>query len=520
MTVDVICKEVAEKAEMWQRTRDAAAGGHAVRKGGKAYLPELSDQTADEYKAYMNRALFIDATGRTQDAMTGLVFMKEAIIEIPDNFEPYLGNIDMSGMDWQEFASGIIDDQQQTGWGAIVVMHNGDPLNPGTAKERSGRAFLAYYNAESVIGWKWGLVGNQRELTQLRIKECVSAPTADEFSEAEIEQIRVYSTTPNGVTERIYQLLEDEKTKKPVWKLVRTSPLMMAGKPMRSIPARLVAADGKRKPGKAPLSALAEINLSHWRTSADYEHALHFCGLPTPYATGVSNPSTPSADLFSALDASNQSALGLENSVRPASSSSSPSIKLGSSKVITFENAQAKFDYLVLPVEGIGALKEALTGKEQLMAVQGARMLAAQSGQPESGEALAIRRSAETSPLVKLTNTVSEAMEDCLAIAVSWDGGDGDKVTFRLNTEFVNADMDPQAVTALLGALNAGAISLDTFLFNMQRGNKLAPGTTIDDEKAAIADGPQPLGLAGDPFAAPSANNNNPPNVDPTASGN
>jgi hypothetical protein len=504
MTVDAIHPDVAEKTDMWRRTRDAARGEYAVRKAGETYLPKLSDQTADEYRNYSGRALFIEATGRTQDAMTGLVFAKEPVAEVPKGFEAYLDDIDGSGKDWQEFASEIVDDQQETGWGAIVVMHSGDPLNPGTRDAPSGRAFLQYYPAESVFNWAWGKVGAGRQLTSLRLKECADAvDPKDEFNTISVEQIRVYTVLPGGVTERIYQFLEDPATKKKEWKITRNAPLIADGKPLQSIPARLVAADGKRKPGKAPLSPLAGVNLSHWRTSADREHALHFCGLPTPFATGVSTPNRPKSDIFSALDASDNSELGRENIIRSAGIERSPSIKLGSSTVITFENPDATLQYLTMPVEGIGALQSALKDKEQLMAIQGARMLAAQSSQPESGEALAIRRSAETSPLAKLTNAVSEAIEDCLAIAISWDGGDGEKVTFRLNTEFVDNDIDGPTITALLGAVNAGSLSLDTFIYNMQKGGKLAPGMTVEDEKAAIADGPQPTGmLGGDPFGA------------------
>lgn len=68
--------EYKEFAPVWKRCRDAATGQRAIQKGLTSYLPALAQQDDTEYKSYQSRALYYNATGRTVDAMTGLVFRK------------------------------------------------------------------------------------------------------------------------------------------------------------------------------------------------------------------------------------------------------------------------------------------------------------------------------------------------------------------------------------------------------------------------------------------------------------
>jgi hypothetical protein len=49
-----------------------------------AYLPALKDQTPDDYKAYIMRADYFNATARTLDGLVGMVFRKEPTVTIPD----------------------------------------------------------------------------------------------------------------------------------------------------------------------------------------------------------------------------------------------------------------------------------------------------------------------------------------------------------------------------------------------------------------------------------------------------
>jgi len=66
-----------------------------------------------------------------------------------------------------------------------------------------------------------------------------------------------------------------------------------------------------------------------------------------------------------------------------------------------------------------------------------------------------------------------------------WDGITGD-ISVKLNTDFVDTKINAQDMTSLMGAWQSGAISHETFLFNMKRGEILDPDTSIEDERDRI----------------------------------
>ena len=52
-----------------------------------------------------------------------------------------------------------------------------------------------------------------------------------------------------------------------------------------------------------------------------------------------------------------------------------------------------------------------------------------------------------------------------------------------VSQDFVSAGMNPQNLTALVSALQMGAISYPTFFYNLQKGEMYPEGTTADEEK-------------------------------------
>jgi hypothetical protein len=66
-----------------------------------------------------------------------------------------------------------------------------------------------------------------------------------------------------------------------------------------------------------------------------------------------------------------------------------------------------------------------------------------------------------------------------------WEGVSGD-IEVELNTDFVDTKILPQELTALMGAWQSGAISHETFLHNMKKGEILPVGVTVEDEKDRI----------------------------------
>jgi hypothetical protein len=80
MAVDTKNSKYHEYYEQWERCEHAAEGQDEIHKEGIKYLPRLSGQNDAEYYAYKQRALYYNATARTIDGLTGMLFLKPEVI--------------------------------------------------------------------------------------------------------------------------------------------------------------------------------------------------------------------------------------------------------------------------------------------------------------------------------------------------------------------------------------------------------------------------------------------------------
>ena len=66
-------------AEAWQRIRDVMAGDHAIK---RANVPRLDSQTEDEYRGYVERGFFYNATARTVSGYVGMIFHRDPVFQL------------------------------------------------------------------------------------------------------------------------------------------------------------------------------------------------------------------------------------------------------------------------------------------------------------------------------------------------------------------------------------------------------------------------------------------------------
>src|SRR4051794_27939945 len=101
--------------------RDVSAGHDAVQKAKELYLPKLGDQDPEEYKAYLGRAVFFNATGRVIEALLGMVMRKDPVIEGAESIKDFLEDMTLSGVPFDQFASEILrEDLEVTRAGVLV----------------------------------------------------------------------------------------------------------------------------------------------------------------------------------------------------------------------------------------------------------------------------------------------------------------------------------------------------------------------------------------------------------------
>lgn len=493
MSVTTTHKHYDLNRSKWKRCRDVIAGRDAVIANGRVsqrftgtmfdpvsindvYLPRLAGQTEAEYRAYAERAGFFNATGRTIDAMTGLVFAKDPVWKLPTAIETYEDDITLSATNLREFSEQIVEQQVAVGRVGIMVDHPAVPvggLSVADAERLNIRPFMRMYTAENIINWRVGVVNGVRALTMVVLREDIEQPK-DEFTVTEVTQYRVLDLTPEGY--RVRLMNDKGEVTNEVYPTMR-------GVPMRFIPFSILGANScDADVQKPPLLDLVDTNLSHYRNSADYEHGLHFTGLPTPYVAGV------------------QLAEG-------------QSLSLGSMTAWVFPDPAANVGFLEFKGDGLKTLAEAMKAKEQRMAVLGARMLSDDRRSNEAFGTIELRTAGERSVLASIARAASDAIRRSLDIMAEWVGAPAD-VEFVLNTDFGASRMMPQMLTALVAAYQSGAIPMSVLFENLQRGEIVNPDMELEAFQQQIEDEGPNLSL---PMPTDQGTNDGQPPQDQTA---
>lgn len=461
--VDATHPEYAAAAPKWARMRDVIAGQDAVHAAGTRYLPKLADQTPEEYDAYRLRTPWFGATSRTVDALHGLAFRKPPTIEAPDGLATALEDVTLAGQSAVEFVADMAREVLEVGRVAALVDFPavaGAQLTRGAAEAGGIRPFATLYKAEAVLNWRVERIANRMMLTMAALAEQYVAED-DGFQAKMAPQVRVLRLSEGVYTQQVWR-----KGERDEWVMVEEITPTMNGRPMGFLPFVIVGPEHvSAEVSDPPLIDMADLNLSHYRTTADLEHGAHFTGLPTPFIAGVQ--------------------------LEPGEK-----IRIGSTVAIVSPMPEASASYLEFSGQGLGALERLIDRKEAQMAALGASMLSPPKKGVEAADTHEMRTAQETSMLADIAATVGKAFTQVLRWIADWSGSGGE-VRCTVSTDYVVTRMTAQELTALMGLWQAGGISRRTLFWNLQQGELVEQGRTVEDEVDEIEGEGPALGMAG-----------------------
>lgn len=464
--VDTQHPEYSKMIDKWKRCRDTVAGQDAVHEAGETYLPKLKDQSGEDYNAYVTRAQFYNAVWRTISALSGMIFRKAPVIDVPKSVEPLLEDVTMSGIDIHILAQRATIEILTTGRMGLLVDYPAQSVEGMTLAdvEKLGlRPSMQVYPAESIINWKTGRVNNQTVLTMVVLTEDADIPTENEFENKTEVHYRVLDLFAGEYRQRVYRIDKDKNDE-----LINETFPLMNGKTLDFIPFYFIGVDDTTSAvDEPPLIDLVDVNLDHYRLDADYKHGLHFTGLPTPVISGH-RPENEGDKLY-----------------------------IGSSSAWCFSDPQAKASYLEYTGQGLSAIKEAKAEDEQQMAILGARLLSSEKKDVETAQTAQIHRAGESSILSAISKTISIGLTKALKTFCAWAGSPG-KWSIELNRDFLPIEMTPQELAVILQAWQAGMPGYsDQGVFDMlQKKEVIALDTTLEDEQERISNKqiPAPVG--------------------------
>ena len=461
MSVDTKHKEYTENYEAWERCEHAAEGQDEIHEYGVKYLPRLSGQTDQEYFAYKQRALYYNATARTINGLTGMLFMRPETVTAPAAMDNIIADVTMGGLSLHQFAEMISEEVITIGRCGVLVDYPPivNAVTLAQAQAQGARPYATMYDAESIINWKTGRINNVEQLTLVVLEEENEIPV-DEFESKCEPQWRVLDLVNGAYRQRVFR-----KDKRGEFILIDEIFPQINGRVINKIPFEFFGVrDNSPCVDKPPLLDLVDVNLSHYRTTADYEHGLHFTGLPTPVVTGY------------------------------YSDDKSASLRIGSGTAWLLPDPQSKAFYLEFTGQGLGELREALRSKEAMMATLGARILAPEKRAAEAAQTANIHRSSENSVLASIAQSISVGLTHVMEWLRDWSNVTGD-VKVELNRDFIPNSMTAQDIDVLVKSWQAGAISANVLFENLVAGDIISQDTSFDDEQERIATRPATGGL-------------------------
>jgi len=451
--VATVHPEYAYYYDQWDEMRDHLQGQRRIKQEGTKYLPMLGDENDEDdrrqYKGYLERALYYEATKRTHEALTGAVLSKPPVLSGFDaeKYEEAFEQVTMDGYSFNTFVRNVISELVAVSRVGVLVERSQDGES----------VYFVQYNTEDIVNWRFQRVADQVKLTMVVLQER-HVVEKGRFSSEEQIRYRVLELTDGIYTQSVFNELRNDKGELAGYTQTEEVVPVNVGEPLSYIPFVFFSPLGNVPHVSPPvLSSVAAINTSHYRTSADLEHGRHFTGLPTAWVAGFDTDTR---------------------------------LQIGSQIAWVSDNPQARAGFLEFTGAGLTTLERALMEKQEQMATMGARMLRPPRAGVEAAETARIYQSAETGALANLATAAAESFTALLRTWLRWQG-DEEPAAVSLNTDYVDSRLSGQDLTALLSAWQTGAISYDTLFYNMKQGEIVPDAVTVEDERDRIAqDGP------------------------------
>ncbi len=439
----------------WYKCRDAFDGQRAVKRAGPRYLPRLSEQTQDEYDTYKQRALFYSITSKSVCGLVGMATARPPITTYPEQMKSDFE--DNSGTQFYEVLGTTIAEILLMGRHGLLVDRQTD----------GGKPRIHMYRAESIINWR---VNRDGKASLVVLTESVfDATNSDEYNHLACKRYRVLRLVPKnqqglvlpfpelidaGLLPIVNEIGSDWIYSVSVYsedfEQVSTYVPTNSGAPMNMIPFYIGNPFGIGYGcSKPPMLDIADINISHYCTSADLEHGRHFTGLPTAVVSGI-EPATK--------------------------------LKIGSMAAWILPDKDAKASYLEFTGQGLTSLENAMKEKQGQMASLSSRILDNSANGSEASDAIRLRYMSESASLSSIVRTAEAMMNLAYKTIAAMEGLDPNSVSIKLEKEFHNTRMSPTELLNLTESYMSGGMSVETYVFNLRRADILPVDRTDQEE--------------------------------------
>jgi hypothetical protein len=286
----------------WTITTDTVAGAQAVKSKTTTYLPrpdptDTSPEANERYQQYLLRAYFYNFTGRTLEGLVGYVFAKQTLIILPPRLTQLADNIDGRGMTLDQLAKINLKRSLQHGRAGLFVDYpkRAPEAGPATVEDLDKgrvRPKILCYSAFDIINWGEVEIGGVVMLNLVVLRELYKPETdATGFGQDDTIQYRVLRLDVQNPEQPFYtQEIWRQDGGSQEWTISEGPfvPTKADGQPFDTIPFKFIGWETNTPDvNSVPLYDLADLNLAHYRNSADFEESTFIIGQPQMVFEGV-----------------------------------------------------------------------------------------------------------------------------------------------------------------------------------------------------------------------------------------
>lgn len=462
--VDFVRQEVVNLLPKWEMIRDCIEGAFAVKNKGDKYLvrpnsKDLSDENVERYEARLARAVFYGVTSRTHRGLIGQVFAKDPSAEVPPTLDPFLLDVDGSGVKLDQQAKRALGLVLAHGRAGLLVDYptvtddKGQP-RPTTRQELldgNVRPTMVLYEPWNVVNWRVAVIGSKSVLSLVVLLE--SYLKGDDGFEPEFApQYRVLRLVDSKYTVELFRKEEG------IWKSQGITEVQDSkGQPMAEIPFTFIGSENNEpEPDEPPLLDMAVLNVAHYNNSADNEDSTYLTGQPTYVFAGLTEQWVSKV---------------LKGSVRVGSAAG----------VLLPTGASAN----ILQADPNTMAKDGMEHKEKQMKALGAKLVEDRSVQRTATEA-GMEEASEMSTLKSSARNVSAAYTFGLTKALLFIGETPpEDLKYELNTDLEISRMSAQDRAQLIAEWQGGGMSWKEYRWNMRRAGLVNEDDELVKEEVA-----------------------------------
>lgn len=424
----------------WDMIGDCVDGERVVKSKKEKYLPHPADKKdADDkdnsrYKSYLARASFLNATGRTLSGLLGIAFGKPVKISVSGGVEYLETDIDGQGQPLTQIIRDALSQNLQRGRAGLLSDFSGSGIQ---SEANKGRPYIRLFTAKEIINWR--VTNGKTSLVVLQYQEPIDTEDFELKMQKNWIELRLIDDVAHS--RRWY---EDGDIKATDWIVLSDA----NGKPLNELPWSWIGSmNNDHTPDAPPLADIAYLNIKHYQAEADIAESAHTVGQPMIALTGLDNT-------------------WVQDHLKDG-------FNVGSRKgVLLPVGGDMKF----AQPEDRNIQITLAERREKQMAMLGAKLVergtSARTATQAQDEA-----QTDNSVLSLCAGNVEQAFNRALGFCIQFAGSG--EATIELNKVYDIAQLDSQAITALLAALQSGAMRLIDFVKYLQSINIIP-----QDEKA------------------------------------